>query len=553
MGRAWVVLGIVVTVALAGLCLVVPAGVALADALRAGQWADAGLSVRRIGLLWRGVYIALAAALLSQVLGAGLAAGLAVRRPSWVPRVVGWLSLVVLLTPPYIYAYAWSLPMLPEGINVGARGATAWPSWMIGPGRAVWCLATWCCPVAAFVLHSGWRAAGRGALQLAVLDASPLRATLYVLTRVMAGWLAVSTGAVLLLAMTEYAICHLCLVQTWNTEVLSEVLIRPEAGQALLLAWPLVALLVLVLAALWPVRAHFARLADDLAQLGEDRWALGGTVVGVRPGLVIGLATALVLIAPWVVLISRLRRIHAFVEIWRIYACDWADGLCYAVGAALIAIMLAIGVDFALCWAKRMSSRAWRTLLRLAADTIMMLAVVGALMPPALVGDAFAAAFGPATISWLPGWNHVADLFSRSWLIVSFVGVARYGVIAILALRVAGEALTRLPMQHAESDGASWRQAYVRVRLPMTARLLLSAGMIVGLLSFTEVAATQLVRPPNVDSVAITLLNAIHYGRDDQIIAMCLYLMVFVAIIVGLAGGRSGGSAPRTAATRVAS
>jgi ABC-type spermidine/putrescine transport system permease subunit II len=56
----------------------------------------------------------------------------------------------------------------------------------------------------------------------------------------------------------------------------------------------------------------------------------------------------------------------------------------------------------------------------------------------------------------------------------------------------------------------------------------------VGVLSFTEVAATQLVRPPGVGNLAITLLNAIHFGRNDEVVAMCLYVML---LVIAAAGG----------------
>ena len=70
------------------------------------------------------------------------------------------------------------------------------------------------------------------------------------------------------------------------------------------------------------------------------------------------------------------------------------------------------------------------------------------------------------------------------------------------------------------------------MRLPECRSALLAATLMAGLLSLTEVPATQLVRPPGVRSVAITLFNEIHNGRSDQLIAMTLCLIVCVGVVV---------------------
>jgi ABC-type Fe3+ transport system permease subunit len=57
----------------------------------------------------------------------------------------------------------------------------------------------------------------------------------------------------------------------------------------------------------------------------------------------------------------------------------------------------------------------------------------------------------------------------------------------------------------------------------------------VGVLALTEVPATYLVRPAGVESVAMTLFNEIHHGRNDVIVAMSLYVMVAVGVVVTVA------------------
>jgi len=47
------------------------------------------------------------------------------------------------------------------------------------------------------------------------------------------------------------------------------------------------------------------------------------------------------------------------------------------------------------------------------------------------------------------------------------------------------------------------------------------------MLSLFEIVVTHLVGPIGYPSLAVTLLNHMHYGRDDVVIATSLTMMVF--------------------------
>ena len=155
---------------------------------------------------------------------------------------------------------------------------------------------------------------------------------------------------------------------------------------------------------------------------------------------------------------------------------------------------------------------------------VVAVAGVGAFSAPALVGDAFAAAYVRIPI--------VAD----HWPIVSLVCAARFSLIAIAAMLLSGRTVHPQLAQMAASDGASYVGAYFRVRLPLCLPALFWAALATGLLSLTEIAATQMVQPKGMPSLSVTLLNKIHFGRDDEVIAMALYLMLSVGVVVALLG-----------------
>jgi ABC-type Fe3+ transport system permease subunit len=72
------------------------------------------------------------------------------------------------------------------------------------------------------------------------------------------------------------------------------------------------------------------------------------------------------------------------------------------------------------------------------------------------------------------------------------------------------------------------------VVLPAQLPLLLAAAVAVAVLSAGEIGAAQLVVPPGVNSLARTMLNEIHFGRSNDIIALALWQMGIGAAAAGL-------------------
>jgi ABC-type Fe3+ transport system permease subunit len=504
--------------------LVIPLLTALTEA--AGQgWSSAVLSQRDWRIFGRGCLIAALAALSAQIPGAALAMGLFIGGRSKVPAFVLWGALAVLLTPPYVYAYAWSLPLLPGGVISGPALESGWVSWAATYARAVWCLACWTAPLAAAFLGLGWRAGLRPLAPLIQLDGRTWRVWRDVAAPIMTPWVGLSLLATFVVAVTEYSVCHLCLVRVWNTEILASVQVAVEPGRAVLLAWPLAALALGGFILIWLNRRRVLRAVDNLAllrnqDLGSERPI--GRSHRQRLQRILPLACVVVLWGlPLALLLTSLRSVRAVWTTWNTFPGAWSDGLMIAAGSALAAVWLGIAVDAVLAAPGHALGHTRRAVARAWAVIVVAIAVIGALSPPALVGDAFAAAY-----------VHV-DAVRDSRLIVVFVDVARFGVIAIAALGLAARTVDRSLMSMAAVDGAGWYETYLFVRLRLALPAAAAAGMLVGLLALGEVAASQLVVPPQVHSLAVTMLNMIHYGRQDEVVAMTLYLMAFVAAAVG--------------------
>jgi ABC-type Fe3+ transport system permease subunit len=525
--RGVLVLGLVAAGGLLILAYGLPGAAILLALTDERAWSDAGLTPRRWGILLRTVAVAAGAALVALSIGAALAVGIVSRR-SWKRALTRWLCLVVLLTPPYIYGYAWSLPLLPGGLNVGPVLGGSVQGWLATWGRALLCLGTWLAPVAAWILALGWQRAAAPAQRLARLDAPEWRGLRRAALGALWPWVLLAGSVCTLLALTEYSVCHLCLLQTWNTEVLAAAQGAPYAGAATVLAWPLL-VMVAGLVALTQLQTRRLATASEVAdQLAADAWTLGGGGAGSSRGnFAIWLVGLAVIGAPFGLLLLQLNEWRAFVTVWQVYPADWPLTLLSAGMSGLFAVILGFGVAALLSRpgphrAKVDSPRSGLMLIAVGSLTI-----VGLVLPPAVLGDAFSAAF----VQWAARFEPLASVGDH-WPVVSLLGFARYAALAFAAAALAVPHRDSL-REAAELDGASWVQGLLRVTWPRVWPGLLSAGVLVSVLSLTEVAATQMVRPPNVPNLAVTLLNAIHFGRQDQVIAQCLYVVLLVGAACG--------------------
>ncbi|RMF75123.1 MAG: hypothetical protein D6744_13835, partial [Planctomycetota bacterium] len=412
--------------ALTLLCYFFPAVVAVVEAGSAASLASITLSGRQWTLFARGALIAAAAAVLAAVLGAGFAAWLVSgRRASAITR---WLGLAILMTPPYVYAYAWSLPLLPEGIATAPALKSRSVALAATYGRAILCLGGWLAPLAGFVLAAGWRSAGVAAYRLALTDASPLQALRRGAWPAMRRWCLLAISLAALLALTEYSVCHLCLVPVWNTELLSEAQNSARPGRLLLRSWPMLALAAMLVFA-WFATPRFRRttLTEMAALMSDIEHESGGRAVRSRWLLCIAAGCVMLAAAPLLVLAGWLRDPAALYRAAREFSGAWVGGLLCSVGAIVVAGLLALGVELGATAASRMRHAAPASLVRFVAIGTVALAVLFAAAPPAVVGDAFLAAY----LSRFP-------LLADHWPIVSLTSAARYAVIAIVVTRLAG-------------------------------------------------------------------------------------------------------------------
>jgi ABC-type spermidine/putrescine transport system permease subunit II len=91
----------------------------------------------------------------------------------------------------------------------------------------------------------------------------------------------------------------------------------------------------------------------------------------------------------------------------------------------------------------------------------------------------------------------------------------------------------RLPQELMDSavlDGGRWA-VWCGVIWPLSRLAFIRTTLVVSLLGLGDVVASKLVQPPGRQSFAQELFNAMHYGSDATVAAMCLLQLAVTAVV----------------------
>ena len=107
--------------------------------------------------------------------------------------------------------------------------------------------------------------------------------------------------------------------------------------------------------------------------------------------------------------------------------------------------------------------------------------------------------------------------------------------VAWLLLALVRRSLPASLAEQASLDGASRSQILLWLMLPILGPTVVASWLVCALLAATETAAATMLRPPGFDALSVGLLNQMHYGRDGDVVAICILLMLVAGVGAGLA------------------
>ena len=471
-----------------------------------------------------------ATATASVLVGAPLACLIA-RTDMAARRTAATALLALLFVPLYLQAAAWQSGFGVQGWYTLAVGG---PLPLAGWRGAIAIHTAAAIPWVVLIVGLGLRLAEAELEEEALLDASPGEVFRRVTLRragesvvVALLWVAVATAG-------EMTVTDLFQIRTYAEEVYTQFALGDTLGTATWNLLPSLAAAAWVIAAglfvvarLIPPDRHLTVKRSAVFRLGRWRFLASAAALVVVGSLVAVPAVSLLVQAGRVVT----RVDDGFARHWSIGQCAEMVlgsplrfarefGWTAAVGAPAATTAVAIGL--LLAWNAR--SGGWR-----AAPAWLTVALCLA-VPGPLVGLGLIAAFNE------PGWSMLGWLYDHSIAPIWLAQTIRALPLATLVLWYAVRTVPADVLASATLDGASPSGRLLRIVLPQRLPALAAAWLVAFAIATGELDASILVVPPGVITLPIQIFGLIHYGVDDRVAGISLFVMlVFFAIAAGLA------------------
>lgn len=526
------------------LALLLSSGIVLGViAAQTASGPELGQSLRLSPRMWRYLFATLAVAAgatgLALILAMPAAYAIITARRPWQRRSLIGLTLIPLLTMPSIFGYAWLL--LGTSSIPAVRRALDALGWNI-PGaafaHAAAAQATWLWPIPALILATSFRHVGAGAYRLASLDAGPARALLRGAVPALRAPLLAACAAVFILAATDTTIPPLVnCFDLWQCETMANAgIARKFARPAAFMfwqSWPMLATIGLVAVLAWPGVRRMARWAADPETPDT----------GTAPPAATWTWAAAILIA----LIVTFLPILVFVTEMRAGRYTTGEAFRTALhslnttGRATAIVALAAGLTGGAIALLAVDEPRWPRPIRWVGRIALGLTLLTAVLPPPLIGTTLVSWFSNPHISPPDHWN----LYDNTPLAWVGAMAARFAFVPVCMMYLLNRRVPREISDQAATDGANRMRRLAATRLPMLWRGGLASMAVVVCLSFSEVAASSLVQPPQWigGSLAVLVDSQMHYARHDQTIALSLLMMgpaLIAAVLLPLLTGRRG-------------
>jgi len=120
-----------------------------------------------------------------------------------------------------------------------------------------------------------------------------------------------------------------------------------------------------------------------------------------------------------------------------------------------------------------------------------------------------------------------SSLFCLAGLVAHFL---------FLAVKILQAGIEQIELQSEEVAllaGASRTRIMLRIILPQLKTSAAAAFFLVFICCFSELSATLLLVPPGRETIAVKIYNLMHYGADDMVASLCLFIII-VMLLSGL-------------------
>lgn len=440
------------------------------------------------------------------------------------PFIAG-LVLVPLLLPCYLAYAGWGLLRGP-GTALGdwLGGQEPWVNILAGRVAAVWGLGLWAWPIAAVAMLPRLRRIGDDAIESFRLYAPTRAARWRAMLRAQSPALARGWGLVALLMLGSAIPLHVAQVPTYANELWKRLQLTGSALEMWGASWP--PLLIALLAAV--VLGRAALPSRSTVEADRDATEPGRADGRHTPGRWVWLSAVMVwclsVVVPAALFAATLRQRRSLSEFWTFNAEALADSGAVALLAAAIALALCV-----LVWYLRADLRLRSGLSRVILFGAVIALLFGTLAPGVLVGAAYQQSWSAKLDESGWGWGGGGGA-------VALAHAARFAAVPLAVGLALGSAESR-ELRDTRSQFGPWSPrafwlTHARVNWPVA----IGAALAVGCLSLHEIEASVMAQPPGLESLARSLLDYLHFARDEQLSAAALNLLG-VGSLAALASG----------------
>jgi iron(III) transport system permease protein len=464
---------------------------------------------RQSGLLLKSLGVATVAVLVAVFLGTPT--GLLLARFRIPARGLFCYGMIfLLLVPSYIFsisvlqvfgARGWILEFLSNGNENFWDPYHWWTAGMV--------LGWWSWPLVAMPVWVSLQLSAKEQEEWALLNTGTFRTLLRVTLPQSLDGLLAGAFLVFLFSWSNFAIPDFFRVQVYAAEVFSQFSAFFDLKAASLAALPLI---VGVLAVGFLAGRFLTQFQEKLeGSQGTQDFQL--TLFGVlRKGAVSGWMGFIVFLAliPFIVLIAQ-----AFSREVLQTAFDTAvPEILLTLRISLMTALITFPLGWmAALWINPRPGRFRRSL--------ELLALLPLAIPAPIVG------IGLIKLYNRPDW--IGEIY-RSEAILIFVCLARFLPLSILSW---SRGLARIPGEledAARVDGAGWWGRQMRIAWPLCLPFSLTGFFLVFCFSAGELGASVLVVPPGTTTLSVRIFTLLHYGADEMVAALCLFLISCIVV-----------------------
>ena len=429
----------------------------------------------------------------------------------------------MLVVPLYVQCGAWQAAFGLQGWWRTATGAAA-PWLSDGWGAAVWVQAMGTVPWVALLVGGGLYFVPRELEEEALLDGTPAQVFRRVTLPYILSLVCVATLLVAVSAAGDMTVTDQFQVRTYAEEVYTansggepSAPLRTLPG-AMLTLW-LIAAALLVVLRLTPWTPLSNIRPPLVFSLGRWRWPLAV------------LATAAIVVLVGVPIASLAYKAGVlvshgptgFTRSWSLEKCllltarspaRYSRELFWSIIPAALAATTTVVAALPVAWLARRGGW-WQA--PLAISAAVALAVPGPLL-------------GLATI-WLLNRNATAWLYDHTVAGPWLVQCVRVWPLVALVLAYALRSIPRDETQSAALEGAGPLATLARIGLAQRLPAVAAAWLAGFALAIGELAATHLVTPPGMQSLAFRIFDLLHAGVEDQVASICLAMFVLLPLL----------------------